>query len=140
MTHWGGRGSGVLEPAFIDELASAEAELFVIDDGGCRAPDDWRPGRFPNGLFPVIAAVREPGMEFGLWVEVESVELRGELFPRHPEWTMACPGREAFRRYRADVGRTSVMLNFARPEAAGGLRGELPGDLDRRIPHPTEIR
>lgn len=103
------------------------AELFVIDDGWQHALGDWFPDpvKFPNGLKPVIETVRSLGMEFGLWVEIESYELASDLYKAHPEWAMRYPGREPFTRYRADVDRTSVMLNFARHDVAEHLYHQL---------------
>lgn len=103
--------------------AGVGAELFVIDDGWQRALGDWFPDpeKFPNGLAPVIEEARRLGMEFGLWVEPESFELRSELYKQHPDWAMFYPGVEPFERFRADVGRTSVLLNLARRDVADYL-------------------
>ena len=103
------------------------AELFVIDDGWQHALGDWFPDpvKFPNGLKPVIETVRSLGMEFGLWVEIESYELASDLYKAHPEWAMRYPDREPFTRYRADVNRTSVMLNFARRDVAEHIYQQL---------------
>lgn len=103
------------------------AELFVIDDGWQHALGDWFPDpvKFPNGLKPVIELVRSLGMEFGLWVEIESYELASDLYKAHPEWAMRYPGREPFTRYRSDVDRTSVMLNFARRDVAEHIYQQL---------------
>ena len=96
------------------------AELFVIDDGWQHALGDWfhDPAKFPRGLKPVIDEVRSLGMGFGLWVEIESFELASDLYKKHPEWAMRYPGGEPLTRYRADVNRTSVMLNLARRDVA----------------------
>lgn len=96
------------------------AELFVIDDGWQHALGDWfhDPAKFPRGLKPVIDEVRSLGMGFGLWVEIESFELASDLYKKHPEWAMRYPGGEPLTRYRADVNRTSVMLNLARHDVA----------------------
>lgn len=103
------------------------AELFVIDDGWQHALGDWYadPVKFPGGLAPVIEEARRLGMEFGLWVEPESFELRSDLYRQHPEWAMFYPGVKPFERYRADVDRTSVMLNFARNDVADYLYAAL---------------
>ena len=100
--------------------AKVGTELFVIDDGWQHALGDWTPDpeKFPNGLGPVIESARKLGMEFGLWVEPESFELRSDLYKAHPDWAMSYPGVKPFERYRPDVDRTSVMLNFARNDVA----------------------
>ncbi len=120
---WGSIGIHVTEENLLraEKLAAkVGAELFVIDDGWQQALGDWTPDRkkFPNGLRPVIDAARELGMEFGLWVEPESFELRSDLYKAHPEWAMAYPGVAPFTKFRADVDRTSVMLNWARKDVA----------------------
>lgn len=117
--------------------ARVGAELFVIDDGWQSALGDWVPDpeKFPDGLKPVIDEARRLGMEFGLWVEPESFELRSELYRAHPEWAMSYPGVEPFERYRADVDRTSVMLNLARHDVADYLYASL-----HRLVKETGIR
>ena len=103
------------------------AELFVIDDGWQTFLGDWTPDpeKFPNGLKPVIEEVRKLGMEFGLWVEPESFELKSGLYRQHPEWAMAYPGCPPFRKRRDDVDRDSVMLNLARRDVAEYLYASL---------------
>lgn len=70
-------------------------ELFVMDDGwfgqrnsDCAGLGDWYVNRekFPNGLEELINYVNELGMDFGLWVEPESVNPDSELFRAHPDW------------------------------------------------------
>ena len=100
--------------------ADAGAELFVIDDGWQTFLGDWYPDvrKFPNGLRPVIEQVRSLGMEFGLWVEIESFETKSKLYHDHPEWAMQYPDRKPFVKRRDDVDRDSVMLDFSRREVA----------------------
>ena len=70
------------------ELAAQAAKIgvenFMMDDGwfGVRKTDraglgDWYadPDKFPHGLKPLIDYVHSLGMEFGLWVEPEMVNL-----------------------------------------------------------------
>ena len=70
-------------------------ELFVVDDGwfGARHSDraglgDWtvNPEKFPNGLEELIDRVHALGMDFGLWVEPESVNPDSDLYRAHPDW------------------------------------------------------
>lgn len=104
-----------------DRAARLGVELFVIDDGwyGRRWSDrvslgDWfvSPEKFPNGLGPLIKRVNELGMNFGLWVEPESVNADSDLYRAHPDWVYNFP-----RRPRNEV-RKAMMLNLARPEVA----------------------
>jgi alpha-galactosidase len=86
-----------LEPLI--ELAETAAELgverFVLDDGWFQGRrndrvglGDWivDPDVWPDGLHPLIDAVRSRGMEFGLWVEPEMINLDSDLARRHPDW------------------------------------------------------
>ena len=81
------------------ELARAGAELgverFVLDDGWFHGRRDDRAGLgdwivdervWPNGLTPLIDAVNDLGMEFGLWVEPEMVNVDSDVARAHPDW------------------------------------------------------
>lgn len=86
-----------LEPLL--ELADAAAELgverFVLDDGWFRGRRDDHAGlgdwyvdetMWPEGLTPLIDAVTGHGMDFGLWVEPEMVNLDSDVARAHPDW------------------------------------------------------
>jgi alpha-galactosidase len=81
------------------ELADSAAELgverFVLDDGWFRGRRDDHAGLgdwyvdetlWPDGLTPLIDAVTSRGMEFGLWVEPEMVNLNSDIARAHPDW------------------------------------------------------
>ena len=94
-----------LEP-LIDAAARVGVERFVLDDGWFhgrrddrRALGDWTvdSGNWPDGLAPLIARVHEAGMDFGLWVEPEMVNLDSDLARAHPEWMLGRPGDLAWR-------------------------------------------
>ncbi|MEW1823395.1 alpha-galactosidase [Arthrobacter sp. NPDC080031] len=81
------------------ELAESAAELgverFVLDDGWFRGRRDDHAGLgdwyvdetlWPDGLTPLIEAVNSHGMEFGLWVEPEMINLDSEVARAHPDW------------------------------------------------------
>jgi len=81
------------------ELAESAAELgverFVLDDGWFRGRrddhaglGDWYVDRtlWPDGLAPLIEAVNSHGMEFGLWVEPEMINLDSDVARSHPDW------------------------------------------------------
>lgn len=83
-----------------DAAASVGVERFVLDDGwfGGRRHDraglgDWTVSAqvWPDGLTPLIDAVTSRGMEFGLWVEPEMVNLDSDLARAHPDWLLAPP-------------------------------------------------
>ncbi|MBT8162983.1 MULTISPECIES: alpha-galactosidase [Arthrobacter] len=86
-----------LEP--LVELATLGADLgverFVLDDGWFRGRRDDHAGLgdwfvdesvWPGGLTPLIEKVNSLGMEFGLWVEPEMVNLDSDIARAHPEW------------------------------------------------------
>lgn len=100
--------------------AAVGAERFVLDDGWFlgRRDDraglgDWAvdPAVWPEGLGPLVKAVRGLGMDFGLWFEPEMVNEDSELARAHPEWLLA-PGERL-----PLEGRHQQVLNLTIPEA-----------------------
>ena len=95
-----------------ERAAAVGVERFVLDDGwfGGRRDDtaglgDWwvSPEAHPDGLGPLIAHVRDLGMEFGIWVEPEMVNPDSDLFRAHPDWVLGS----------ADViGRNQLVLDL----------------------------
>lgn len=88
--------------ALADVAAAVGVERFVLDDGwfGSRRDDtsglgDWTVSAqaWPDGLHPLVDHVRSLGMEFGLWVEPEMVNLDSDLARAHPEWLLSAGGR-----------------------------------------------
>ncbi len=120
---WGSLNINVNEENILslaEKAAKIGSELFVIDDGWQSALGDWDadPLKFPNGLRPVVEKVAKLGMKFGLWIEPESFELKSKLYAKHPDWAMCYPGSKPDIKCRADVDRTSIMLNLAKKEVA----------------------
>lgn len=118
--------------ALAEKAAKIGAERFVVDDGwfGARDSDraglgDWtvNPRKFPRGLKPLIDKVHALGMDFGLWVEPESVNPDSDLYRRHPDWVIAFPGRP-----RTEA-RNQLVLNLARAD----VRNHVLGWLDRLV-------
>ncbi|GAB2570082.1 alpha-galactosidase [Paractinoplanes abujensis] len=104
--------------ALADAAAAVGVERFVLDDGWFRgrtddkrALGDWTvdPDRWPDGLGPLIEAVHERGMEFGLWLEPEMVSPDSELARAHPDWILGEPG--------AATWRHQLVLDLAVPAA-----------------------
>jgi alpha-galactosidase len=101
----------------VDKAAEVGVERFVLDDGwfaGRRAATaglgDWTvdPDVWPDGLTPLVDHVRARGMEFGLWVEPEMVNLDSDLARAHPDWVLgpaAGPGPSSRDQYVLDVSR-----------------------------------
>ena len=105
------------------ELAKIAAEmgveLFVLDDGWFHRRNgdnaglgDWWPDeeKFPDGLKPLIEAVNDLGMEFGLWIEPEMVNPDSDLFREHPEWVIQFNSRSM------NTARGQCILNMGRQD------------------------
>ena len=101
--------------------AALGVERFVLDDGwfGARRNDtaglgDWvvSDEMWPDGLGPLIENVRGLGIQFGLWVEPEMVNLDSDLARAHPDWVMQ-PGDG-----RMPIAqRQQQVLNLTIPDA-----------------------
>lgn len=89
------------DSAKLEELATKAAsigvERFVLDDGWFRGRDhdraglgDWIPDSqaWPQGLAPFADHVENLGMQFGLWVEPEMVNVDSDLARAHPDWIL----------------------------------------------------
>lgn len=118
--------------ALAEKAAKIGVERFVVDDGwfGARDDDkaglgDWtvNPRKFPNGLKPLIDKVHSLGMDFGLWVEPEMVNVNSDLYRAHPDWVLNFPGRPRTE------GRNQLILNLARTE----VRDHILAWLDRLV-------
>lgn len=113
------------------ELAESAADLgverFVLDDGWFRGRRDDHAGLgdwyvdetiWPSGLTPLIDAVTSRGMEFGLWVEPEMVNIDSDIARAHPEWIVG-PSALSFK----DGGRLPLewrhqhIIDLVNPEA-----------------------
>lgn len=102
-----------------ERAARMGVELFVIDDGwfGERHSDraglgDWTVNKekFPNGLSELIQHVKGLGMEFGIWVEPESVNPDSDLYRTHPDWVYHFEKEEPMQ------ARNQYTLNISKPE------------------------
>jgi alpha-galactosidase len=106
--------------ALADTAAEVGVERFVLDDGWFRGRrhdraglGDWfvDPSVWPDGLRPLSDHVRGLGMEFGLWVEPEMVNLDSDLARAHPEWILATGGR------LPPESRHQQVLDLGHPQA-----------------------
>ncbi len=94
-------------------------ELLVVDDGwfGKRNDDssslgDWDPdeSKLPRGLKPLCNKINAMGMELGIWVEPEMINVNSDLYRQHPEWAMAIPNQ------LHSEGRKQRILDLANPK------------------------
>jgi alpha-galactosidase len=110
-----------------DSAADLGVERFVLDDGWFRGRRDDHAGLgdwyvdetvWPEGLTPLINAVTSRGMEFGLWVEPEMVNLDSDIARAHPDW-ISGPSAVAHK----DGGRLPLewrnqhVIDLVNPEA-----------------------
>ncbi|GIG22955.1 alpha-galactosidase [Cellulomonas chitinilytica] len=103
-----------------DAAAAIGAERYVLDDGwfGSRRDDhrglgDWYVSDevWPDGLHPLVDHVTGLGLQFGLWVEPEMVNLDSDLARAHPDWILRTPSR------LPRDARHQQVLDLAVPEA-----------------------
>lgn len=108
--------------------AKVGVERFVLDDGWFRGRrsdraglGDWQVDRdvWPEGLGPLVAAVRDHGMQFGLWFEPEMVNEDSDLARSHPEWLLGPGDRLPLE------GRHQQVLNLTVPEAFDHVLGAI---------------
>lgn len=107
-----------------DRAAAVGVERFVLDDGwfaGRRSDHaglgDWTVDRdvWPDGLHPLVDHVRGLGMDFGLWVEPEMVNLDSDLVRSHPDWVLG----------GVDAWRHQHVLDLQQPGAYAHVRDAL---------------
>lgn len=93
-------------------------ELLVMDDGwfGERNDDtsslgDWdaNPKKLPGGLKSLCKKINALGLDLGVWVEPEMVNVQSKLYQAHPDWAMAVPGQ------LHSEGRRQRILDLCNP-------------------------
>ncbi|MBR2781806.1 MAG: alpha-galactosidase [Oscillospiraceae bacterium] len=103
-------------------------ELLVMDDGwfGDRSDDtralgDWDPNpkKLPQGLGGLCKKINDAGLQFGIWVEPEMVNVQSRLYEQHPDWVMAIPGKPH------SEGRNQRILDLANPEVVDYIIGKM---------------
>jgi len=116
-----------------DTAAQAGVERFVLDDGWFRGRrddtaglGDWTvdPEVWPEGLHPLARHVESLGMQLGLWVEPEMVNVDSDVARAHPEWLMATGGRLPVQ------GRHQQVLDLGQAAAYDHVRRHLESLLD----------
>lgn len=114
--------------ALADVAAELGVERFVLDDGWFRGRRNDRAGLgdwyvdeqvWPQGLHPLIDHVHARGMDFGLWVEPEMVNMHSDLARAHPDWVMASGTRLPVE------FRNQQVLDLGRPEAWEYVAGRM---------------
>ncbi|MGA1419276.1 MAG: alpha-galactosidase [Ilumatobacteraceae bacterium] len=114
--------------ALADAAAEIGIERFVLDDGwfGARRNDraglgDWvvSPAVYPQGLAPLIAHVRSRGMDFGIWIEPEMVNLDSDVARAHPDWLLHAVG------YEPVMARHQLLLDLTNNDAFAHVYAQL---------------
>lgn len=118
--------------ALADTAARAGVERYVLDDGwfGGRRHEraglgDWVVASdvWPGGLTPLIEHVHGLGMQFGLWIEPEMVNVDSDLHRAHPDWILASGGRTP------PAERHQQILDLTEPAAYAHVLGQLTAVL-----------
>ncbi|HEX2484960.1 MAG TPA: glycoside hydrolase family 36 protein, partial [Myxococcota bacterium] len=119
----------------LDALARHRADIPIdlvqLDDGYQRAIGDWLEtnDKFPRGLAPVAAAIRDAGFRAGLWTAPFCVVRESRLFSQRPDWLLRRDGEPALgllhpawtadaRVYALDPSRDDVREHLERTHAA----------------------
>ena len=148
--------------ALADRAATVGAERFVLDDGwfgrdGRGRDDDttslgdWfvDARKYPHGLGPLVDHVTGLGMEFGLWVEPEMVNVDSGLFREHPDWVLGID-QELRNVDNMIPGRQQFLLDMTREEVRDHLYerlaallsdhaiGYLKWDMNRNLVLPAD--
>lgn len=92
-------------------------ELFVMDDGwfgerndDTRSLGDWDVNRkkLPGGMDGLCKKIKALGLDFGIWVEPEMVNVNSRLYEQHPEWVLDIPNQNHAE------GRNQRILDLTR--------------------------
>ena len=106
----------------------AGIELFVMDDGwfakrdnDTRSLGDWQPNpkKLPGGLKGIADKIRAIGMDFGIWVEPEMVNVDSDLYRSHPDWVIEIPGKAH------SEGRNQRILDLTRKDVQDHIIEEM---------------
>ncbi|PKO19153.1 MAG: hypothetical protein CVU39_00965 [Chloroflexi bacterium HGW-Chloroflexi-10] len=74
----------------IREQLALDLRIFQLDDGFTLEMGDWlevKP-QFPNGIPPILQAIRSAGFIPGLWIAPFMVGNRSHLYQNHPDWVV----------------------------------------------------
>ncbi len=101
-----------------NEAKKCGIELFVLDDGwfGKRSDDtkslgDWEVNqhKLPHGINGLSQKIKKLGLDFGLWVEPEMINVDSDLYRLHPEWVIDITNRDH------SEGRNQRILDYTNP-------------------------
>ncbi len=116
--------------SFIDQFAEMGGEIFIIDAGWQNPPHEeqkWydynginRPNeeRYPNGMAELSDYCHAKGLKFAMWVEMERLGIKSDIFQTKPEWRVP-------NVYGGSWRDQQFLLDFTNPEAAQWAEDEL---------------
>ncbi len=122
VNNWEGTGMNFTDEKLLDIARWAKdtgIEMLVMDDGwfGHRDNDrsslgDWfvDSKKFSNGMHSFINSVKEMGLMFGIWYEPEMISPDSEIYRKHPDWCIHCPGRDR------SLGRHQLVMDMTRAD------------------------
>ena len=101
-TSWYNYYQNINEKIILRDLAALDDRfnLFQIDDGYETFVGDWLdvdPKKFPNGLEPVVRAIKEKGFTAGIWLAPFVAEQKSRLFREKPGWFRKGPDGEPIK-------------------------------------------
>lgn len=103
-------------------------ELFCLDDGWfARRNDDFsslgdwyhNKKKLPRGVKGLSDKINKLGLEFGIWVEPEMINIDSDLYKEHPDWAIQIPNQEP------SVGRNQLILDLSNPNVITYLKETL---------------
>ena len=134
LNSWEGVYFDIKEPEIeqmMDDIASMGGELFVMDDGwfGVKYPrnnatsglGDWvvDSRKLPGGIENLVAKAHQKGIRFGIWIEPEMVNVKSEVYEKHPEWVINAPGRDL----ALGRGNAQMILDLSNPKVQDHVFG-----------------
>jgi len=97
-------------------------DMFLLDDGwfGNKYPrsgstsglGDWQAtkSKLPNGIGFLMEKALETNVKFGIWIEPEMINVKTELYEKHPDWVLSLPNREK------SIYRTQLVIDLCNPQ------------------------
>ncbi|MBC7887128.1 MAG: alpha-galactosidase, partial [Ferruginibacter sp.] len=74
----------------INNAAELKVDLFVLDDGWEETMGDWQANkkRLPNGLKPLIDAMKQRGIIPGIWLSPMGIDSLADRFKQNQQWVI----------------------------------------------------
>ena len=103
-------------------------ELFCLDDGWFASRNDdysslgdwhYNKKKLPRGVKGIADKINKLGLDFGIWVEPEMVNMDSDLYREHPGWAIQVPNQEP------SLGRNQLILDLTNQEVVTYLKETL---------------